>query len=407
LDSGQNIPYLFDEQGNVVNNSLGQPAGAFTDQVVKIPGQQHFDAVGQIIAVDAETGDIEWRRPVNNQPGEFGMGVWSTAAIDEDEGFGYIGTGQAYNPPASANACAILKFDLATGAIVHTYSVKPTPLTRMESCVFSAEYPGGDPAIPTANDPTGNERDAAYYSEIEVDGNFYGDNDVGSGPILYKTKVNGVNTKVVAAISKAGRIRAFNRTTDNMIWERVITSTSGSNFASPGLAYDDGVVYAASINDVTANNRRAFNANNGLATLMDQIAILIGPVLLNSTQISALDDANGQSLWAQDPIVAGHTLTAPSISKNVLYHISFDSTVRAFDTSTGVQLSTAEPLGPTAELFSLPCLPPATCALFPLNSIHGNSVTFMQNSLFVPAGIELLGPGVPDGGVYKYSVDGK
>jgi len=407
LDSGQNLPFLFDETGAVVNNSLGQPAGAFTDQAVKIPGQQHYNAVGQIIAVDADTGDIVWRRPVNANPGEYGIGVWSTAAIDEDAGFGYIGTGQSYNPPASPNACAVLKFDLATGAIVHTYPFQPTPLTRMESCVYSAEYPGGNPAIPTPNDPIGNDRDLAYYDDMAIDGHFYGDNDVGSSPVLYKTKVNGQNVKVVAAISKAGRIRAFNRVTDNMLWERVITTTSGSNFGAPGLAYDNGVVYAASVNDVLANNRRGFAVSNGVGGPLDTIYVIMGPSILNSTQLSALNDANGQSIWAQDPVLTGHTFAAPTISKGVLYHVSFDSTVRAFDTSTGVQMSTAQPLGPTAALFDLPCLPPATCSMFTLHSIPGNSVTFADKSLFIPAGIDAMGPGAPDGGIYKYSINGK
>lgn len=408
LDGGQNIAYLFDATGNVVNNSFGKPAGLFTDQAVKLPGQQQFDLVGQIIAVDADTGEIVWRRKVNDKPGEFGMGVWSTAAIDEENGFGYIGTGQSYNPPASANACAILKFKLKTGAIVESFSFQPTPLTRMESCVYSADYPGGDPAIPTAGDPIGNTRDLAYYNEIEIDGNFYGDNDVGSAPILYTTKGNGgKTTNVVASINKAGRIRAFNRDNGNMIWERVITTTSGSSFGNGGLSYKNDVVYAASVNDVNSNNRRQFNLNNGLATILDTASVLIGPALLNSTQISALDSSDGHSLWAHEPVIAGHTIAALTLSKDVLYHVSFDSYVRAFDMSTGVQLGTAAPLGPTTELFQLPCLPPATCTAFPIRSVHGNSATFLKHSLFLGAGIEAMGPGFPDGGIYKYSIKGR
>lgn len=408
LDGGQNIPYLFDANGNVVNNSVGKPAGLFTDQADKLPGQQQFDLVGQIIAVDADNGEIVWRRNVNDKPGEFGMGVWSTVAIDEKNGFGYIGTGQSYNPPASANSCAILKFKLKTGDIVDSFSFHPTPMTRMESCVYSAEYIGGDPAIPTAGDPIGNGRDLAYYNQVEIDGNFYGDNDVGSAPILYSVKVNGTKTmNVVASINKAGRIRAFNRDNGNMIWERVISTTAGSSFANPGLSYEKGVVYAASVNDLNSNNRRQFNLNNGLATILDTASVLIGPAILNSTQISALDGSDGHALWANDPVIAGHTISALTLSKDVLYHVSFDSNVRAFDRSTGLQLSTAEPLGPTTELFQLPCVPPATCAAFSIRSIPGNSATFLKHGLFIPTGIEAMGPGIPDGGIYKYSVKGK
>ena len=93
-------------------------------------------APGGVVALTADTGAILWHT-YTVAPGRDGGAVWSTAAIDLANGVLFVGTGNAYHPPADPNTDSILKIRLRDGAIVQ--HVQATP-----SDAFSPGTPGQD-----------------------------------------------------------------------------------------------------------------------------------------------------------------------------------------------------------------------------------------------------------------------
>lgn len=85
---------------------------------------------GSVTALDAASGQVVWKQYVIEQTpsklpdpkgrvkwGPAGGGIWSSPTIDVKRGRLYVGTGNAYSPPAAATTDAVVALDLATGAI--------------------------------------------------------------------------------------------------------------------------------------------------------------------------------------------------------------------------------------------------------------------------------------------------
>ncbi|MDX2015489.1 MAG: PQQ-binding-like beta-propeller repeat protein [Myxococcaceae bacterium] len=361
LDADENLAYLRDATGAIVNDSNGKPLPAVTD-VPTLPGQRSYTVTGRVVAVDATTGQIAWNIGVNASPSEFGIGVWSTAAIDERRGRLYIGTGQSYNPPASPNACAILGIDLSDGAIRQVMSFVPPNAPAAESCVWGAAYPNGV-GSPAAN--------------ADLPGTS-GDVDVGSAPVLYTVRNRHVRRDLVAAMNKAGRIRAFDRATGQLVWERQISTTGGSVFGNPGVAVSDGVIYASVLNDFTSPARNTLDLSNG--NRIDEIfgPFIFGSYFGNTTTLVALDGATGATLWSQ-PNLVGHVLGAPTVSEGVVYQAAYNGQLRAFNAATGAPLGTT-----TSPVIQLG---PG----FFLNAPFANSVSVVKGKVLAGAG-QQFGP---------------
>jgi polyvinyl alcohol dehydrogenase (cytochrome) len=371
LDADENLAYLRDATGAILNDANGKPLPAVTD-VPTLPGQRGYTVVGRVVAIDDATGTIAWSTPVNASPSEFGIGVWSTAAIDTRRGRLYIGTGQSYNPPASPNACAILGIDLVDGTIRQVMSFVPPNAPAAESCVWGAAYPNGV-GTPAAN--------------ADLPGTS-GDVDVGSSPVLYSVRQQRNRRDLVAAMNKAGRIRAFDRATGQLVWERQISLTGGSVFGNPGVAEADGVIYASVLNDFTSPARNTLDLSNG-----NRINEIFGPFIFgsyfgNTTTLVALDGATGATLWSQ-PNLVGHVLGSPTISRGVVYQAAYNGTLRAFDAATGAPLGTT-----TSPVIQLG---PG----FFLNAPFANSVSVVKGKVLAGAGQQFL---PTDGSLTAYEV---
>jgi polyvinyl alcohol dehydrogenase (cytochrome) len=72
---------------------------------------------GSLSALDAATGAVVWKT-YTVPPGFNGGAVWSSAAVDLANGTAFIGTGNAYTGTAAPTTDAIMKVDLASGAIL-------------------------------------------------------------------------------------------------------------------------------------------------------------------------------------------------------------------------------------------------------------------------------------------------
>src|ERR687894_26982 len=142
---------------------------------------------GSVIGLDAETGEERWRLPVAPEGFGAGVSVWSSAAIDEDRGLAYIGTGQAYEHEASPLSDSLLAVDYDTGELV-----------------WSRQYTADDVWTYFAPDPKGP------------------DADIGATPTLFTA----AGRDLVGAGDKAGTFAVFDRETGESVWGTELTEGS-------------------------------------------------------------------------------------------------------------------------------------------------------------------------------------
>ncbi len=91
---------------------------------------------GSLSALDAATGQVVWKSYMV-PTGFNGGAVWSTPAVDLAHGTVFVGTGNAYSGAAARTTDAIVKVDLATGALLGS-------LQGTSGDVFSSSTPGLD-----------------------------------------------------------------------------------------------------------------------------------------------------------------------------------------------------------------------------------------------------------------------
>jgi polyvinyl alcohol dehydrogenase (cytochrome) len=224
---------------------------------------------GHVVAVDAGTGDEAWRFAVTagDETEGPGVSVWSSPAVDIDRGVLYIGTGQAYAPPAPPRSDALLALDLRTGREV-----------------WSTQFTAGDAW--TITDPTGL------------------DADVGAAPNLFT--VDG--TDAVGVGDKAGAYRALDRDTGDVLWERQITEGGLQGGVMASAAVAGGIVFVTSNEASRDAVLAALDADTGDELWrVDVGAHVTGPVTWandvlyvadDSGRIAAYDAAGGERLWS-------------------------------------------------------------------------------------------------------------
>ena len=145
---------------------------------------------GSVLRVNAESGAIFWQTFTvtrSSTSSGTGGGVWSTAAVDPMSGRVFVGTGNAYQPPADPHTDSILALDFASGAVVASFQATPND-------VWTA-----------LGKPTGQ------------------DFDLGASPNLF-TLADG--TKLVGEGQKSGVYWAFRRDTLMPVWSTRVSPGS-------------------------------------------------------------------------------------------------------------------------------------------------------------------------------------
>lgn len=226
---------------------------------------------GSVVALDVETGDERWRFRVTAGDATEGPGVsvWSSPAVDTERGIVYIGTGQAYAPPAPPRSDALVALDLRTG-----------------DEVWSRQFTEGDAW--TIDLPTGL------------------DADVGAMPNLFT--VDG--TDAVGVGDKAGAYHVLDRETGEVLWEAQLTEGGLQGGVMASAAVADGTVYVAS-NDASQDaDLVALEAGTGDERWrVDVGAHVTGPVTWANDVVYLADDSgriaayaagDGTRLWAHE-----------------------------------------------------------------------------------------------------------
>jgi polyvinyl alcohol dehydrogenase (cytochrome) len=157
-------------------------------------------ARGSVVALDEATGKLRWRT-FTVPAGDDGGSVWSTPAIDVATGRLYVGTGNAYHPPAADTTDAMLVLDAATGNILGHFQA-------VSGDTFASNNPAGP------------------------------DLDFGASPNLLRAP-NG--EALVGEGNKNGTYYALDRATMQPVWSSLIAPGSPVLGGITGSTADDGV----------------------------------------------------------------------------------------------------------------------------------------------------------------------
>lgn len=179
-----------------------------------------YTFAGSVVGIDRTSGAIRWRvytagstvkASDGRTPAGDGASVWSSAAVDTSRKLAFIGTGQAYETPASGLSDSLLAIHYETGKLVWSHQY-----TRDDVFVTAKRCDSGG-ACPN-------------------------DYDIGASPNLFVA--NGRDA--VGVGSKAGLYRALDRESGELIWSRNLTTGSSGGGIMTTAAVGDGVLYVNS-----------------------------------------------------------------------------------------------------------------------------------------------------------------
>jgi polyvinyl alcohol dehydrogenase (cytochrome) len=283
---------------------------------------------GSLVAVDARTGEMQWKTytvPDNGgQPGGYSGGsIWGgTPAIDPRRRLVYVTTGQNYAVPQQAKDCqlaggtpaeclspdnhkdSILALDLRSGAI--EWSAGPA--------IFDDWNGGCIPGFPPDNCP-------------ESPGP---DWDFGTGAQLFSIHVHGRRRHVVGAGQKSGQYWLLDARTGDVLWSASVGPGGINGGIQWGTATDGRRVYVAE-----ANFERIPH------TLPDGQTITSG-------SFAALDAATGAILWQVPDPSDGIDTAAVTVANGVVYAGSLSGRMFALDAASGAVRWDFQGQGPSA-----------------------------------------------------------
>ena len=263
------------------------------EQVIK---KSDYSFRGNIVGVDAGTGQILWRdyTSQNDATSGAGVSVWSSAAVDDARKLIFIGTGQTYEQPASPLGDSLIAINYETGVIAWSHQ-----FTKGDVFTVAGGGPGPDA-------------------------------DVGASPNLFS--IGGRD--VVGAGQKNGFYHVLDRETGDLIWEVQLTKGSPLGGVMVTAAVNDGVIY------VNSNKWTVFGfVSTGVNSPQD------------TSSTFALDARDGTILW-ETPMPAP-MFGAVTYANGVVYHGTIDGIVHALSAKDGTQLWTDTPGGGIAGGFSV------------------------------------------------------
>jgi polyvinyl alcohol dehydrogenase (cytochrome) len=226
---------------------------------------------GNVVALDAETGDEIWRyftspESATESPG---VSVWSTVTVDTEREHVYVTTGNSYGPEPSDHGDAVIALDLTTGEEL-----------------WLNQFTGGDTW--TLAQPTGP------------------DADIGGAANLFQ--VGDVDALGVA--DKAGHYHAVARDDGELLWETNITPGGLQGGVLATAAADGEAIYVASNKASTTADLVALDDDSGEVLWRTEVgASVTGPVSVANGVVYVADDGghiagydagSGEQLWSHE-----------------------------------------------------------------------------------------------------------
>jgi len=295
-----------------------------------------FTFYGNVVALDADTGDEVWRTYLTGPEHEAGAGVsiWSSFSVDAELGYAYIGTGQGYEEPASKYSDALVAVDYRNEGKI----------------VWGRQYTADD--VFTIRNPAGP------------------DFDIGATPTVYD--IDGQN--LVAVGDKGGVFAAFNRADGTDAWSEPVRLSEGS--AQGGV-----MVSSAFANGVLFVSSNEFRPEGGGA--LDEP--LEGDVHIDY----AINAATGEVIWKKEssfPSVGGMAWT-----NGIVFNSSTDGTLYARDASSGEILWSDMPAGEDREVPGRFIASGASIAEGKVFTCHGFSFFKTASSGIIDGGLVAYG----------------
>lgn len=355
---------------------------------------------GQIVAVNQDTGHIDWRIDFTNVNGityGAGSGGFGHAAIDTKRHIMYLGTSNSYTAPSSPYADALIAIDYNTGKVIWYYQF-------YDNDVWSQN---------TGNTTLGKD-----------------DLDVRGHPQLFSLMVNGQSVDFVSVTGKDGTLRIFTSEQESVLAKPIAhvqlgpaTASSGAISLNPALK--DGVIYVPSSYavDPTSGMKASLDF---IVNVYGQTAILFG---FAQTNLIAIDLQKlityGMAHPAESPVCYG--AFAPPLCNGqlpldqgiIIYDKSLGNTfplnssglaynngVLYFPDTSGVLYTINADTGNIIGGFGVAPASPPIFGLLPYNLLTGG-VSIGDNKIYVPYGILYDGNGFGDGGLVGYALPSK
>jgi polyvinyl alcohol dehydrogenase (cytochrome) len=217
---------------------------------------------GAVVALDAATGALRWRTYMVPE-GFSGGPVWSTPTIDAATGRLYVGTGNAYNPPAADTTDAIVALDAASGAILDHFQATGDDAFSGSNSAAGPDYDFGA-SVNLLTAPDGR----TLVGEGQKDGTYWAIDPATMAPVWSQktgppSQVGGIigstaydGTRIYGPDSPAGEQWALTASSGTPAW---LSADGGPLHFNP-TAVANGVVYDADMNGVLTAREAATGA---------------------------------------------------------------------------------------------------------------------------------------------------
>lgn len=274
------------------------------------PGYTCCTFRGNVISLDAETGEELWRTHVipeapsptgkTNKRGlpilaPSGAPVWNSPTIDEERGLLYVGTGESYTSPAHGNSDSVIAIDLDTGNIVWSFQALAGDAWNM-----ACNLPGMRDNCPEEDGP---------------------DLDIGASPVLWKGPEG---RDLILVGQKSGMVYAIDpENKGELVWKTRIGRGGFAGGVHWGMASDGERLFATNA-DTNFIGKFKGEPKPGLY---------------------ALNPVNGETVWftpagehcddSQLPACDPGLSAAPTAIPGVVFAGGFDGVLKAYAAESG------------------------------------------------------------------------
>lgn len=326
---------------------------------------------GEVVALNAETGEEVWRQKIGSPPGE---GI-DMAPIVYD-GFVWIstvpGTGVGPTFYDSGDRGVLYVLDAMTGEVAWWFDTTnggfgvpavagggglwyPPSFDEQGNVYFGVGNPAPWPMTPECPNGSCRPGDNLYTSSmVSLDGEtgavrwYYQDRphdlldlDFQLTPVLARIAINGTGTKVAIGAGKTGNVVAVNADTGEVLWKTPVGKHQNDEHAD--LPHEPVEVYPGTYGGV--ETPIAYANGTVFATYLDlpQYQGATGPdpnrranFAEGTGGIVAIDAATGAIKW--DVKLPTLVVGAATVSNDVVFTAGLDGFFRGFDVNTGQEL---------------------------------------------------------------------
>ncbi len=215
------------------------PVSAMDVAAAMRPTHECCKSHGDIVAVDARTGDTLWTWHTMEPPkplgrknsagvdlyGPSGAPIWSSPAYDPKRDVVYASTGENTSPPATKTSDAVVAIDAKTGKEKWVFQALANDVWNM-SCPIGPPPPG-QPLKPNC-----------FFAG---EGSVLLDHDFGGGPLIFRGR-NG--REVILAGQKSGEVWALDPQDGRKLWRHQFGKGTPLGGVHWGIATDGSRVFA-------------------------------------------------------------------------------------------------------------------------------------------------------------------